>query len=355
MSKLTNHFSSPQISPAPSPLPSFPSREAVEKHIRQQADAWMSYQKLSADIQQKLVDFCMGKQGLKITYDTVFQKIFSPSVHPERIESLLSAILGHPLRIIDILPREGTRMKEQASFVIMDVLVRLNDGSYANVEMQKVGYHFPLARADCYAADIIMRQYVHVREEQGEAFSFQNMQKVYCIILMEKSPKAFLGAGCQYVHKRTAVFDTGIFPGSAGLHEDIFICLDSFRSIVHTITKESSLLDAWLTFLSATEPELISSLVGAFPYFSPIYQEISDFTQNPKELMYMLSEALYIMDKNMERLMVTELQEELAMEKNRADMAEKAEKETAEKLNAANEQLQKLLKYAKAHGYKEEI
>lgn len=69
----------------------------------------------------------------------------------------------------------------------------------------------------------------------------------------------------------------------------------------------------------------------------------------------MLSEALYIMDKNMERLMVTELQEELAMEKNRADMAEKAEKETAEKLNAANEQLQKLLKYAKAHGYKEEI
>lgn len=39
--------------------------------------------------------------------------------------------------------------------------------------------------------------------------------------------------------------------------------------------------------------------------------------------MYMLSEALYIMDKNMERLMVTELQEELAMEKNRADMAEK--------------------------------
>lgn len=354
MSKDTNNFFIPQIPPA-ALLPSFPSREAVEQHISQHANAWASYQKLPADIQQKLMDFCMGKQGLKVTYDTIFKKIFSPSDHPERIENLLSAILGHPLKIISILPREGSRMREQASFVIMDILVRLDDGSYANIEMQKVGYHFPLARADCYAADIIMRQYVHVREEQGDAFSFQDMQKVYCIILMEKSPKTFCTAGNKYIHKRTAVFDTGIFPNSAGLHEDIFICLDSFRSIVHTITKDSSSLDAWLTFLSATKPSLISSLVDAFPSFAPIYQEITDFTQNPKELMHMLSEALYIMDKNMERLMVTELQEEVAMERKRADMAEKKAAEAAETLNAANEQLKKLLEYAKAHGYKEEI
>lgn len=79
----------------------------------------------------------------------------------------------------------------------------------------------------------------------------------------------------------------------------------------------------------------------------------------------MFSEELYIMDRNTERLMVTELQEEVAMERRRADMAEQkaaeaekmlteTEKMAAEKLNAANKQFEKLLEFAKAHGYKEE-
>ena len=56
--------------------------------------------------------------------------------------------------ILKIRPREGTKLTDTGSFVIMDILVRLSDGSYANVEMQKIGYYFPLARADCYASDI---------------------------------------------------------------------------------------------------------------------------------------------------------------------------------------------------------
>ncbi|MBD5463128.1 MAG: hypothetical protein HDR24_08745 [Lachnospiraceae bacterium] len=71
----------------------------------------------------------------------------------------------------------------------MDILIKLDDGSYANVEMQKIGYNFPLARADCYASDITMRQYAQIKAEQGIFFSFQNIYKIYCIILMEKSPR----------------------------------------------------------------------------------------------------------------------------------------------------------------------
>lgn len=49
----------------------------------------------------------------------------------------------------------------------MDVLVRLNDNSLGNVEVQKIGYRFPLARADCYASDPILRQYA---KEKAESF-----------------------------------------------------------------------------------------------------------------------------------------------------------------------------------------
>ena len=89
----------------------------------------------------------MGKQGLKITYDTVFRKIFDPDTEKglKRLESLLSAIMGRPLKIISVMPREGTQLAESASFVVMDVLVQLDDMSFANIEIQKIGYSFPLA------------------------------------------------------------------------------------------------------------------------------------------------------------------------------------------------------------------
>lgn len=229
-----------------------------------------------------VVGFCTGKNGLKITYDPIFQKIFNPYLRPKRLEAFLSAILGRTVRIIRVISREGTRLSERASFVVMDILIQLDDGSYANVEMQKIGYNFPLARADCYASDIIMRQYAQIKAEQGISFSFQNLHQVYCIILMEKSPREFYTAKGKYIHRRISSFDTKIYTKSAGLHEDIFICLDSFRSIVHNITKDSSALDAWLTFLSVTDVETIASLLEAFPCFAPSIRKLQISPRIPR-------------------------------------------------------------------------
>ncbi len=300
-------------SPRLLPLPNFPSPETVEAELRASPVIWKNYLSLPLSMRQELIDFCIGKQGLKITYDTVFRKIFNPEKPQgiKRLEALLSSILGNTVKIIRIMPREGTQMTENARFVVMDILVQLDDASFANVEMQKIGYNFPLARADCYVADIIMRQYVDVKSTMGAKFSFNDLHKVYSIIMMEKSPAEFHTVEGKYIHRRKPTFDTGIFNRNSGLHEDIFICLDSFHSIVHNVTKDSTDLDAWLTFLSATNLETIRSLIDTFPHFASIYQEITDFAKAPKELITMLSEELYIMDKNMERLMVAELQEEV--------------------------------------------
>lgn len=291
-------------------FPSFPSYQAVQQALTKHPPSWERFLQLPISVRQELLDFCIGKHGLRITYDPVFRQIFHPEKNTQRLEALLSSLLGKKIKILEILPREGTKLTDTGSFVIMDILVRLSDGSYANVEMQKIGYYFPLARADCYASDIIMRQYEKTKNELRQSFSFANLHKVYCIILMEESPAAFHSITNQYIHKRSSSFDTGIYPDNAGLHEDIFICLDIFRSIVHTITKRSTPLEAWLTFLSATDIHSITSLVKAFPMFLPIYQEIADFAQNPKELMNMFSEALRIMDHNLERMMVEEIRKE---------------------------------------------
>ena len=80
-------------------------------------------------------------------------------------------------------------------------------------------------------------------------------------------------------------------------------------------------MEAWLTFLSATDPVVIGALIEAFPCFAPVYQEIMEFAKDPKELIGMLSKELYIMDKNMERLMVSQLQEEVTAAKAERDEA----------------------------------
>jgi predicted transposase/invertase (TIGR01784 family) len=339
-----------QISPDKSVaqvFPAFPSHRAAKQYIASYPSVWEDFLNLPPAMQQELLDFCTGRSGLRITYDPVFRRIFQPELHQDRLESLLSAILQRHVSIVKVLPREGTHLTEKGSFVIMDILVQLDDGSYANVEMQKIGYNFPLARADCYASDIIMRQYEQAKAELKDNFSFSKLQKVYCIILMEKSPSAFHEAD-RYIHTRTASFDTGIYQGRAGLHEDIFICLDTFQAIVHTVNKGSSMQEAWLTFLSSTNASAISALVTEYPMFLPIYQEIADFAKKPEELMHMFSEALYIMDRNMERMMVeeykTQLQEsELKAEIFRLRLNGKTPEETAAELSVSIEKVNEIL------------
>ncbi len=128
------------------------------------------------------------------------------------------------------------------------------------------------------------------------------------------------------------------------MHEDIFICLDSFRSIVYTVTKDSNMLEAWLLFFSAADAETVNKLIREFPEFIPLYQELLEFMRNPEELMMMSSEELNMMDRNTERLMVEELQEEVA--------AIKAERDrVAIRADNAELKLREVLTYAFEHGY----
>ena len=63
------------------------------------------------------------------------------------------------VKILTVLPNEGVKIADEGSLLVMDIVVRLADGSIANVECQKNGYAFPGQRAACYSADLLMRQY----------------------------------------------------------------------------------------------------------------------------------------------------------------------------------------------------
>ncbi len=111
----------------------------------------------------------------------------NPETTPERLEQFLSLVLNQKVRIRQILTTDNSRIADESSLLVMDILIELEDGSLANVEVQKVGYKFPGQRCACYSADLLLRQYKRVKGEKGKSFSYQNIKSVYTFVLFEKS------------------------------------------------------------------------------------------------------------------------------------------------------------------------
>ena len=292
------------------------SREEALNSLKQHPESYAIFSSFRPEHQNTILSFMQGLCSLDITLDKFFLYILNPDTHRDRLESLLSSFLGQPVTIKAILPREGVQLAEKGSLVIMDIIVELCDGSTVDVEMQKVGYHFPGQRSDCYTADMIMRQYNRVRSEKSEKFSYKDLKPVHLFILMEKSPREFHEFSDKYIHERQISYSSGLQLPS--LSHITYISLDTFNSMGQNIVTE---LDAWLTFFSCTDGEHIVRLVQEYPKFLEYYKDIAVFRTKPKELIYMFSEALEILDRNTANYMIDELAQEVKSVKEELDSA----------------------------------
>lgn len=262
--------------------------------------------------QEEFLDFCTGARGIKFLYDSFFKEILNPEYTPERLEELLTLLLGQAVKIRLVLPNDSTRIADEGSLLILDILVELEDGSLANVEAQKVGYKFPGERCACYSADLLLRQYKRVRSEKKENFSYKDIKRVYTIVLFEKSPKAFHDFPSHYCHRMKQKSDTGI--EIPLLQEYLFIPLDIFRKNLQNKGIEND-LDGWLAFLSVDEPEIIVQLIQKYPRFEPMYEQAYEMCRNIERVVGLYSEELRIMDRNTAQLMIDELQEQIDEQK----------------------------------------
>jgi len=278
--------------------------------IFEDKELYETYLDFPEEKQREVLDFLMGKSGLRITYDPFFKMIFDPDLYPERLESLLSSILGQPIKIQKILQREGQKLHGESSLVIMDIVVSLTDGSIMDVEIQKIGYAFPGERSCCYASDLIMRQYNRAKaraKKNKQNFSFRSMKPVYVIIFMESSPSEFQKVAPHYIHRKISTYDTNV--QIAELSNIIYISLDTFQEVVQNIDTP---LHAWLTFLSTWKSEDILRLVNSHPGFVELYRELANFRNQTEDIMSYFSEALLMMDRGTEEYMWEEMKKEKA-------------------------------------------
>ena len=288
-------------------FPMLKTREEVMSIIKGNSKLKSTFCSWNENAQKEFLDFCTGQRGIKVLYDSFFKEVFNPEYAPERLNALLSVILGTEVRIIQVLPLDSTRMGDETSLVTMDIVVELSDRSIVNIEMQKIGYYFPGQRSVCYSSDLILRQYKRIRESTKN-FSYDMIKPVYTIVFFEQSPAVFKDFPDNYIHFFEQKSNTGI--GLELLQKYIFIPLDIFNKLGHN---KCSLMDAWLTFLSSDSPEDILYLIENFPEFKPMYETLFGLCENIEGVMNMFSEELYELDRNTAMFMVDDLTEKNTM------------------------------------------
>lgn len=223
-------------------------------------------------------------------------------------------------------PNDSVRLADESTLLITDIVVEFEDGSLANIEVQKIGYSFPGQRIACYSADLLLRQYKRVKARKKK-FTYRNMKKVYTIVLFEKSTEEFHKCKDRYVHHSGHVFDSGLKLET--LQEYVLIALDIFQEVVHNKGIENE-LDAWLTFISCDEPERMIELMAKYPQFKAMYQDLYDMCLNVEGVMEMFSKELRELDRNTVQYMIEEQEKELERKKKEVE-AKKEEVEQKKK------------------------
>ena len=310
------------------------SREEALEILKSSEWAYKEFSTFNREHQEDILAFIQGNKGLPILYDGFFKYVFDPERHPERLEDFLSEILGQKIKIEEVLAREGNKLVDEGTLVVMDIIVRLSDGTIVDVEMQKIGYAFTGQRSSCYLSDMIMRQYNRVKAQKQKDFKFSHMKPVYLVVLLEKSTPEFLSVAPAFIHRLQNTFDSGV--NVKMLSNLVYISLDTFRDVRENISDK---LVAWLTFLSSDRPEDMLRLVDKYPEFIECYRDIMRFRTNPEELITMFSEALIQMDKNTVKYMIEEQQKEL--EQKRQEFEEKCQ-EFEEKCQELEEKCQQV-------------
>ena len=303
-------------------FPMIREREDIKQEIYENPKLLEKYREWDEEQQGEFLDYCTGVKGVKILYDAFFKEIMNPENTPERLNELLSLLLGQSVTIKRVLPGDSTRLADEQSLLIMDILVELADTSLANVEVQKIGYRFPGQRSACYSSDLLLRQYKRVKGEKKKAFSYKDIKSVYTIVFFETSIKEFHEYPQNYIHKFKQQSDTGL--ELELLQKYVFIPLDIFRTIYHNNVKSNgknsanrrwNKTEAWLTFLSTDEPEIIIELIRQYPEFKEMYEEIYVMCQNVEKVMEMFSKELIQLDRNTVQYMIDEMQDTIDVQK----------------------------------------
>ncbi len=124
------------------------TEQEAQNLIRKRKRTQMSRLSRTTSISTKLIviNYCI-LLWVKMGFPSLMTQFSDMSCFREETPNgwniFFQSFFDQPIHIKQILPREGSQIVENGSFVIADIIASMEDGSIINVEIQKIGYAFP--------------------------------------------------------------------------------------------------------------------------------------------------------------------------------------------------------------------
>ena len=220
--------------------------------------------------------------------------------------------------------------------IILDIVVKFEDGSVGNVEVQRYGVAFPSKRAACYSADLVTRQYAVSKGEKKKNVDYNVIQPVYTIIILEISPEEFADSK-EYVHHFRQQSDTDVELELLQYYD--YVCLDKFKEQKPHVAGE---LEKWLAFLSIQDTAEMSEFLMQNNSFQCVYDCAILMLKDREELMEMFVDFFEQEDIVGSLNLTNESTIRILTEKNeKLEQTIEEQNLTIEELRKENEQLKK--------------
>lgn len=295
----------------------------LKRKLEQSPIFAQQFHALDSTWQQEIIDiFADDNRVFPATYDSVFKHVFDPKLHPERLSRFLSLLLKQKITIVTPLPNETYKDSYYSKGVILDILVQLEDGSLADVEMQQVAFDFPMHRAAVHSARLLNQQYQTVRAQKREEVPYTDVRKVYTIIFFAENVSVFRKLPNTYLHHAKHRTDEGM--ELPLLQEYLFVELKKFEALTSQIDTEEQ---AWLKLLMAKDLDVLTELGTNFTSLQNPVKDVILFSKETKEGSHMIWEE----DEYMVKDYIMKLQkksdalaQERDAEKAKADAATRA-------------------------------
>lgn len=182
---------------------------------------------LPEDHKQLLLSIFSGEQLANVCYDAVAKHVFSPDLHPDRMDYILQHTMNHSgINVLSSASNEPYLLSINTKKTISDLPAWLKDHTLFDLAFQWDSQEFIFTRADIYASSMLLLQYTVENGKPKKSIDFNSINGVIIIVLMKESPKLFKNhESPRYIHRFTkAHSDSGLEVPT--LRQLVFVQLD---------------------------------------------------------------------------------------------------------------------------------
>ena len=257
---------------------------------------------LPEEQKQLLSSVFRGERLANVCRDVVAKHVFSPDLHPERMDFILQHIMNHPgINVAGSATNEIYLQNIYSKKTITDIPAWLKDHRLADLEIQVSSQEYIFKRADIYSSNMLLLQYSAEEGQPSDEINYENVNGVIIIVLMKNSPRLFREYDSpRYIHRfLNARADSGL--EIPMLKQMVFVQLDKalemYISQEYNEDEDVELLGLLALIADINNEKVIHESSGNM-LLSGIREDVYRFTQSKEVQQMILAEDLARMDWN---------------------------------------------------------